>query len=67
MYARSIIVIVASLFIGALAGTTDEGIKWLATKEKEDGVIKVGRTSVGAMKVTLKCKKFSQQISVSAP
>lgn len=39
MFVR-VVFVLAFLLVSALAGTTQEGLDWLAEKEKEDGVIK---------------------------
>lgn len=39
MYIRSLLICFASLLVGALAGTSEEGLKWLAAKAKEADVV----------------------------
>jgi FKBP-type peptidyl-prolyl cis-trans isomerase FklB len=41
MYFRSVLLVLSSLLVSALAGTSEEGLKWLAAKAAEEGVIKL--------------------------
>jgi len=39
MFARALIVLVVALFASVQAGTNEEGLKFLAAKAKEEGVV----------------------------